>query len=101
VLGTTCRGAIDTYVPNMEYPDNRIKYSCGPVECCKQLFTTCINDGPCDLSLQNPEVRARIDEIAKTSEVLVANCKGRYALYAPPSERTVNLDRVLEDRVLR
>lgn len=99
---STCSKRITVYVPNFDGPD-RIQYSCTSDDCCQQLFTTCTNDGACPPSfLQNPEVRARIDEIAKTSEVLVANCKGRYALHAPRSERTIDLHRALEpDRILR
>lgn len=94
VYGTTCSGRITVYQP--VFGVDRIAYSCTSEECCKQLFTTCTNDSACPFSPLNPQVRARIDEVATTSEVLVADCKGRYSLYARRrSETTIDLDRVL------
>jgi hypothetical protein len=79
-----------------------IKYSCTSFDCCGELKTTCEDDGACEDALHNPEVRARIDDVAKTSRVLVADCNGRYAPYLPRIGRTINLDRVLAaDRILR
>lgn len=97
-----CSGRVTVYTPVQEGED-LIRFSCNHSEdCCGQVFTTCTNDGGCLAASRNPEVRARIDEVATTSEVLVANCKGRYALYAPRGERTIDLDRVLAtDRILR
>ncbi len=96
---STCSNRVTVYKPTS---GDRIRYSCTSEDCCGQLFTTCTDDGGCGAVEKNPEVRARIDDVAKTSEVLVADCKGRYALYTLRRERTINLDRLLAaDRILR
>jgi hypothetical protein len=97
---TDCSNRVTVY---KNTTGDNIKFSCNHSEkCCGQVFTSCTDDGACDAVEKNPEVRARIDVVAKTSEVLVADCKGRYALYTPRRERTINLDRlVAADGILR
>jgi hypothetical protein len=98
---STCSQPITVHLPDDGGPAD-IKYSCTSVDCCGELKTTCEDGGACDAAVRNPEVRARIDNVAKTSPVLVADCNGRYAPYTPRTERTINLDRVLAaDRILR
>lgn len=79
---STCSDYITVHL-NDDAGRQDIRYSCTSVKCCEQLFTTCTDDGACDEAVHNPEVRARIDDVAKTSQVLVADCNGRYAPYAP------------------
>lgn len=93
---------ITTYTPVDEFPDD-IEYSCSFQQCCEQLFTTCEYEGDCsDVSLRDPEVRNRLDEMAKASAILVADCKGRYTRYWPERERADNLYHAsAADRILR
>ena len=69
------------------------------------LLTSCDLGTDCGF-LKSAEVRARVDEIATTSTVLVADCKGRYSPYdahhTPQTDKTVSRDSVLvDDRILR
>ncbi len=102
----TCETATYTQTVILHMPDEAgpqlIKYSCTSVDCCGELKTTCLDGGACDAAVHSAEVRARIDDVAKTSQVLVADCDGRYAPYVPRAERTINLDRVVAaDHILR
>jgi hypothetical protein len=79
-------------------------YSCGAVICCGQRFTDCNFDGgDCFfIRVKNPEVRKRLDQVADTSRILVADCRGRYALYEPGSGRRSVRDSVfVNDHILR
>ncbi len=82
---STCSSSVTVHL-NDDAGKQLIRYSCTSVKCCGQLFTTCTDGGACDDAVHNPEVRARIDDVAKTSRVLVADCDGRYAPYAPLTE---------------
>lgn len=98
---STCSEPIILHLPD-DAGKAVIKYSCTSVSCCGELKTTCEDDGACDAAVHNPEVRARIEDVAKTSQILVADCDGRYAPYAPSGESAINVDRMLAaDRILR
>jgi hypothetical protein len=77
-------------------------YSCESVQCCKQLFSNCyFDDGDCFLN-SHPEVRKRLSRIAGTSRILVADCRGRYALYQPgPARDSVRHSALVDDHILR
>lgn len=73
-------------------------------ECCGQLFSSFMMGGGCEPEgLKRPGVKERLSELSRTSEVLVADCKGRYALYkpAPTKERLTASWALLNDRMLR
>ena len=93
------------YVDLPNGADGDIHYEChASAPCCGQLFTTCSqDDGDCSQVLRNPEIRAKIDKIASTSEVLVADCRGRYRLYSPQSVTLRGKDGpvLASDRILR
>ena len=57
---------------------------CGSIDCCGQLFTTCGGQGNCEpVKLRPPEVKERLTQLSRTSDVLVADCSGRYGPYDP------------------
>lgn len=96
----TCSSTITQRLPAPG--KDTIKYSCQTVSCCGELKTTCTDDGSCPFALVRPEMQARIEAIAATSQVLVADCTGRYTPYAPAAESSIKLDRMLStDRMLR
>lgn len=79
----SCSSHITVYWPAGERVDH---YTCGPVECCQQFFTSCYDDGlPCS-QVRDPAVRERVAQVAATSRVLVADCRGRYVLYEPQAD---------------
>jgi len=84
-----------------------VTVECGSVDCCGQQFTTCYsNGGNCEPKKLRPrEVKERLSELSRTSEVLVADCSGRYGLYELPqrpvvARRTRTLE-ALNERILR
>ena len=80
----TCRDQITVTTPEGERVDF---FTCGPVACCQQLFTSCYDSGdPCSQAME-PAVREHVAQVAATSRVLVADCRGRYALYEPQTGR--------------
>jgi len=54
-------------------------YTCTPYNCCNQLITECDFDGNSCPGVwrNNPDVRRHVVEVAATSRVLVADCRGR------------------------
>lgn len=98
-----CEGDLE-----VQYPGESSQYGvaivCGSENCCGQLFTTCYAGGGCEPeSVRKPEARKRLDRIAATSEVLVADCKGRFSLYTPSSALAAYRasSMMLNDHVLR
>lgn len=79
---------------------------CSGFSCCGQLFTSCGGQGACEaVKLRPPEVKARLTQLSLTSEVLVADCSGRYGPYEPSrgavaAKRRRSLAAV-SDRILR
>ena len=105
-------GCIDYVYPR--YPEGSSPYGvyvqCQALECCGQLFSDCYGGGGCDdVMLKKPGVKEEIAQLAATSDVLVADCSGRYVSYEPGyppedrhspiwSKRSLAL---IEERVLR
>lgn len=57
---------------------------CDAVDCCGQLFTTCLPSGECEpLGLKQPEFKKELAQLVLTSEILVEDCEGHYISYAP------------------
>jgi hypothetical protein len=96
----SCRGSVLIQFPKGG-EDQAI--TCGPVECCGQLITTCdFNGDSCsDARLRDAAVRQSLDRIASRDEVLVADCNGRYSVYAPRPRRDHADVFVLRDDALR
>ncbi len=83
---------------------NSFLYDCQPVQCCQQFFSDCeFSGGDCqEIELRNPEVRQRLTEMAATSTVLVADCRGHYALYEPrPGRGSLRDSVLLNEHILR
>jgi hypothetical protein len=79
-------------------------YVCGSESCCEQLFTTCwfVNSDCIQILLRNAEVRERVNEVSRTSRILLADCKGHYALYEPHvGKASVQNHGLVDERVLR
>jgi len=79
---------------------------CGGFSCCGQLFTSCGGQGNCEaVKVRPPEVKARLTQLSLTSDVLVADCRGRYGPYEPSPGPVVTRRRgtlaALSDRILR
>ena len=78
--------------------------SCDSVPCCRQLFSDCYPNGvDCrDFRVRSSAVRERLDDLAKTSRVLLADCKGHYVPYESGSESiTPQFSELVNDHVLR
>jgi hypothetical protein len=96
-----CASQVTVWEPNES--QNGVLINCGSTSCCGQLFTSCWGQGGCQNdNLKGREVNERLTELSRTSEVLVADCKGRYALYTPPptKERSSASWALLNDHVL-
>ena len=79
-FGTTCKETVTVGRPSGR--GDTIAYSCSSTSCCQQLLTDCFSEGECfPFPLKTAEMQARLSEIAATSKVLVADCKGRYTSY--------------------
>jgi len=82
-----------------------VRVVCGSVSCCGQLLTTCSGSGNCEpvRALREPRAQERLARVAAESEVLVADCKGRYALFKPSPGTVLNQRSLalLDDRILR
>lgn len=98
-----CYSQITVNIPNGG-KDGVVVASTG-VSCCGQLFTTCYGTGNCEdvKRLKDPVVRERLISLARTSGVLVADCKGQYVLFSPSTDALPKRPRLalLEDRILR
>jgi hypothetical protein len=98
-----CKDTIYTFTPE-GLGINGQAYTCSSDSCCGQLFGTCIFvDSGCDqILLRNAGVRERVNEVSKTSRILLADCKGHYALYEPRAGKaSVQDHELVDDRVLR
>lgn len=73
------------------------------VSCCGQLFSNFNPGATCFEVFKRPGVMKQVSQLAATSDLLVADCKGHYVLYEPPSPvRTGALSLTLVDNhVLR
>lgn len=83
-------------------PRGSLEFTCGPIACCQQLFTSCLFTGnTCD-QVMGPEERRRVAEVAATSKVLVADCGGRYALFeAGPNRSNGRNSALIDENILR
>jgi len=102
VYDGSCSSSVTVYTPN-ESQDG-VTVHCGAVDCCGHLFTTCWGDGNCEAvkKLGDPAARKRLARLAGESEVLVADCRGRYALYRPtPTVATRRTLALVDDHILR
>jgi hypothetical protein len=100
---SSCSDGIYVSYPNGSQDGQQIQ--CGGEDCCGQLFTTCWGTGDCEpvKALNNPAVKERLARLSAESEVLVADCRGRYSLYMPspaPGKNGASLA-LLNDHVLR
>jgi hypothetical protein len=99
-----CESSTTINVPNGG--QDGVVVECGSASCCGQLFTTCWSGGNCEAAkrLRLPAAaQERLRTLAAQSEVLVADCKGRYALYQPEpaKERSGAGLALLNDHILR
>jgi hypothetical protein len=79
-------------------------YTGSSESCCEQLFTSCyfVNSDCDQIVLRNADVRERVNEVSRTSRILLADCKGHYALYEPHvGKASVKDHGLLDERVLR
>jgi hypothetical protein len=91
------------------YPNNPDQYGapidCGSVSCCGQLFSNCPpGQGGCEPEiLKKPGAKAEIARLAVTSEVLIADCVGRYVEYKPVPVANLNRRKLalIDEHVLR
>ncbi len=89
------------------YPSDPSQYGAGIAEnseeCCGQLFSSFNPSGSCEpMTLRRRDVKERLAELSGTSEVIVADCKGRYGLYTPPTAKEKSGSwALLNDRMLR
>jgi hypothetical protein len=90
---STCSQDVIFHLPDDDGPQT-IKYSCAAYNCCGELKTTFGDDGV-PATVLTPEMQARIEGIAATSQVLVADCTGRNIPYTPRGQDSINLDRML------
>lgn len=85
-------------------PANRnpfASYSCDSFNCCGQLITTCMIEGPCEIGeLRDPAILRRLNNAAAKYNLLVADCAGRYVRYTPRTEHGIP-DDWLSDRIRR
>src|ERR1700722_12262068 len=75
-----------------------------PVECCGAYIVSYRPGGTCIMvELRSPAIQDRLAELAAASDLLVADCGGRYALYAPPAgdPKLARIPGLPSDRVLR
>ncbi len=99
----TCKSKVTTFTPEEGDIDGQA-YTCSSVSCCEQLFATClfVNSGCVQILLRNAEVRERVNEVSRTSRILLANCGGHYALYEPHVGKARVQDYgLVDERVLR
>ena len=97
-----CSDSVEVVIPEESQDGQRV--DCSSTSCCGQLITTCGGVGGCqDEIMKKPGVREQVAELAATSEVLVAGCKGRYVPYIAPVYQANGRWRpaLLDDRVLR
>lgn len=97
-----CTDSVPIFIPD-ESQDG-VRVVCGAVSCCGQLLTSCLGEGGCqDEIMKKPGVRDQVAELAATSKVLVAGCKGRYVPYIAPVYQANGRWRpaLLDDLVLR
>jgi hypothetical protein len=91
--------------PEFEYEGPDYIYICEPFDCCGQLVTECrLTEYMCAArELSNPETSKRLSELATKSRLLVADCKGRYALYRPnrPNWEAAGAGPFVNDHILR
>jgi uncharacterized protein YceH (UPF0502 family) len=68
-------------------------------------MTTCWGQGNCEpvKTLSNPIVQEQLAKLAAKSEILVAECNGRYALYEPSLDMKTNKRNLalMNDHLLR
>jgi hypothetical protein len=96
----SCRSAVYVETPANRKPISN--YSCDSVSCCGQLFTTCIEEGPCEIGeLRDPAILRRVNDAAAKYSLLVADCTGRYVRYRLPRTEQGMPDYWLSDRMLR
>src|ERR1700739_4959766 len=81
----TCKSSVVVETPVDNGGGNQQHVSCDSVPCCKQFFSDCYLDGQeCRfVRVHSPAVREALNDLANTSRVMVADCRGRYALYEP------------------
>jgi hypothetical protein len=95
----SCSDSVTTSTP---FGDRILFVSCEAVECCKQLFTTCYFTGDSCSQVVDAALRERLAQVAASSRVLVADCRGHYALYEPRPSRGQKYDSVLvNEHILR
>lgn len=96
-----CSGQVTLYIPIGD------PYGFGvgvtSTSCCGQLFSTYQATGLCEDGIINkPGVKEQISLISTTSDLLIADCKGRYVLYDSSAGRVERRQSFLaDDRVLR
>ena len=97
-----CSGSVTGYQPDIwEYG---VAVYCSPVECCGSYIASYRPGGTCIMvELRSPAIQDRLAELAAASDLLVADCGGRYALYAPPAgdPKLAGVPGLPGDRVLR
>ena len=100
----------DVYVTIPSGGQYGLNVVCGSISCCGQLFTTCNGNGGCEPTKLRPrEVKERLSELSRTSEILVADCSGRYGPYEPlslpvvarPTRSRAHTLEALNDHILR
>jgi len=101
----TCQNSVTVQIPN-ESQDGVVPECFATAPCCGQLFTSCTAGGNCeDIKLRGPAAKQRLQALAAESDLLVADCKGRYALYKPAPDRTNEKSRaslaLLNDHLMR
>jgi len=92
-----CTGAVYPTHPNGSQYGLTIE--CSALDCCGQQITTCYGTSACDV-LKKPSDKEQVNRLAATSDVLVADCKGRYALFQPRISEHASLA-TLNDHILR
>ncbi len=97
----SCKSKITTFTPG-DSNINGQAYTCSSASCCEQLFATCLFvNSECD-QIQSAEVRESLNEVSRTSRILLANCRGHYALYVPHVRKVRVQDYgLVDERVLR
>jgi hypothetical protein len=96
-----CHDNASIWIP--QGSEDGFSYGTEGVPCCGQLITSVYQTGGCFPILKNAGLKKQLTELAKTADVLIADCHGHYTLFEPgrfesPDKRILSL---LTDRILR
>ena len=94
----TCHGSVTIDVP---IGFGHVYYETRSVECCKQLITDVNQNGSCENLLALAGIEEQVERLAAVSDVLVADCAGRYVPYQLSVFARRAPHSATEDRVLR